>query len=125
MTLPQIPNVNPALVAQIQALGLDQPDVPDTTEAEVRAAREAWKAAHEAIMAAWRITPSAMLNTRTTITRGAPNQLIASSTAIAMMNNASNALDAIARNQYARERGWDWAVATDAEAVRRQFDDNK
>lgn len=90
----------------------------DTTYEDTVAAAAAWKAAHEAIMAAWQVTPEHMLRTRMSIRRGEFNQGIAAQAALAMLGRANSAVAAMQRHRYSREAGYTWAAATDAEAAR-------
>lgn len=90
---------------------------PDTTKADTEAARDAWKAAQEAIMLAWQVTPTHMLRTRMTIQRNEYNQGLAYHAAVTMLGHANQALDKIALHERKRAAGRYDAAATDAEAV--------
>lgn len=107
----------PAIPAGLVTIVEDDAPEPDTTWADTAAAAQAWKAAHEAIMAAWQATPSHMLRTRMSIRRDEFNQGIANQAAIAMMGHANQALDQMRRHRYAREVGFSWAAPSDADAV--------
>lgn len=93
---------------------------PDTTEADTLNALEAWNAAYEAIMLAWQVTPTHMLETRLTIPRREYSQGIAAQAARSMVNQANQALSAIRTHRHARDFGHYWAADTDAEAVKKK-----
>jgi len=114
---PQLPLI-PAGLPWPSAADIPMVDTrPDTTKADTEAARDAWKAAHDAIMLAWQLTPSHMLRTWMTIQRKQYNQGLALAAAVAMFGHANQALDKIALHERKRAAGRNDAAATDAEAV--------
>lgn len=108
MGLPALPTVNGIPMVD---------DRPDTTRDDTEVAKEAWEAAIAAIDAAWKITPAHMLRTRMVVRRGEFNQGIALQAAHAMRQAANAALSSMDIHQHARESGYSWAAATDAEAA--------